>query len=54
MERAEARDPAQAAAEAVKAYIRMNRVALANDGELLALLLPERFGEAGVRDCSAL
>lgn len=50
MERAEARDPAQAAAEAVKAYIRMNRVALANDGELLALLLPERFGEAGVRD----
>lgn len=50
MERAEARDPAQAAAEAVKAYIRMNRTVLANDGELLALLLPERFGDAGVRD----
>ena len=41
-------DPAQAAAEAVKAYIRMNRERLAADGELLALLLPERF--ADVRD----
>jgi uncharacterized protein len=49
-ERAELREPAQAAAEAVKAYIRMNRTRLAADGELLALLLPER-GELGdVRD----
>ena len=41
-------DPAQAASEAVKAYIRMNRARLAADGELLALLLPERF--ENVRD----
>jgi hypothetical protein len=41
-------DPAQAAFEAVKAYIRMNRERLAAEGELLALLLPERF--EGVRD----
>jgi uncharacterized protein YigA (DUF484 family) len=41
-------NPAQAAGEAVKAYIRMNRARLAADGELLALLLPERF--EGVRD----
>jgi uncharacterized protein YigA (DUF484 family) len=41
-------NPAQAASEAVKAYIRMNRARLAADGELLALLLPERF--EGVRD----
>jgi uncharacterized protein len=41
-------NPAQAAFEAVKAYIRMNRARLAADGELLALLLPERF--EGVRD----
>jgi uncharacterized protein YigA (DUF484 family) len=38
------------AAEAVKAYIRMNRASLAEDGELLALLLPERFEAGGVRD----
>src|SRR5579872_5928288 len=39
------------AAEAVKAYIRMNRETLAADGELLAQLLPERFsGGADVRD----
>jgi len=43
-------DPAQAAAEAVKAYIRMNRARLASDGELLALLLPERFKGAEVLD----
>jgi len=42
--------PAEAAAEAVKAYIRMNRARLAVDGELLALLLPERFEGAAVRD----
>ena len=43
-------DPAQAAGEAVKAYIRMNRAGLAADGELLALLLPERFADGGVLD----
>ncbi len=42
--------PAQAAAEAVKAYIRMNRERLAADGELLALLLPERGDIGDVRD----
>lgn len=50
MERAEARDSAIAAAEAVKTYIRMNRAKLAQDGELLALLLPERFEAGQVRD----
>ena len=39
-----------AAAEAVKTYIRMNRARLAEDGELLALLLPERFETGEVRD----
>jgi hypothetical protein len=37
-------DPAQAAHAAVKTYVRMNREKLAADGELLAMLLPERFG----------
>jgi uncharacterized protein YigA (DUF484 family) len=41
---------AQAAQEAVKAYVRMNRARLANDGELLALLLPERFANGEARD----
>ena len=43
-EQAKSVEPAQAAAEAVKAYIRMNRSTLAADGELLALLLarPQR------------
>jgi uncharacterized protein YigA (DUF484 family) len=45
-EAASAREPALAADEAVKAYIRLNRAKLAADGEFLALLLPERF-EAG-------
>jgi uncharacterized protein YigA (DUF484 family) len=49
-DRAESREPAEAAAEAVKAYIRMNRARLAADGELLALLLPERFEAGEVRD----
>ena len=49
-ERARERAPADAAAEAVKAYIRMNRARLAKDGELLALLLPERFADGDVRD----
>jgi uncharacterized protein YigA (DUF484 family) len=50
MNRAEARSPAAAAAEAVKTYIKMNRARLAEDGELLALLLPERFDAGEVRD----
>ena len=41
---------ADAAAEAVKAYIRMNRTKLAADGELLAMLLPDRFAAEEVRD----
>jgi uncharacterized protein YigA (DUF484 family) len=41
---------AEAAQEAVKAYIRMNRAKLASDGELLALLLPERFVNGEARD----
>jgi len=48
--RAEALEPAQAAAQAVKAYIRMHRAQLAVDGELLALLLPERPELGEVRD----
>lgn len=39
-----------AAEEAVKAYIRKNRARLAADGELLAMLLPERFEANGVKD----
>ncbi|MBU6296667.1 MAG: hypothetical protein KJS68_00370, partial [Alphaproteobacteria bacterium] len=49
-ESAKSLQPAEAAAEAVKAYIRMNRARLAADGELLALLLPERFAGEEVRD----
>ncbi|MEI9885444.1 MAG: DUF484 family protein [Rhizomicrobium sp.] len=49
-EQAKAVDPAEAAAEAVKAYIRMNRARLAADGELLSLLLPERDDLGDVRD----
>jgi len=49
-ESAPSREPAIAAADAVKAYVRMNRARLAADGELLALLLPERFGEAPISD----
>src|SRR5258706_9395726 len=49
-ESARERPPAEAAAEAVKAYVRMNREALAADGELLAQLLPERFAKGEVRD----
>src|SRR5258708_23955717 len=49
-ESARERAPAEAAAEAVKAYIRMNRERLAKDGELLAQLLPERFASGDVRD----
>ncbi|HEX3651476.1 MAG TPA: hypothetical protein VHU18_01485 [Rhizomicrobium sp.] len=49
-ERAEARSPAEAAAEAVKTYIRLNRERLASDGELLALLLPDRFAAQRIGD----
>jgi uncharacterized protein YigA (DUF484 family) len=49
-ETARERAPAEAAAEAVKAYVRMNREALAADGELLAQLLPDRFAAGEVRD----
>jgi uncharacterized protein YigA (DUF484 family) len=45
MERAESLAPELAAAEAVKAYLRLNRGRL-NDAEMMALLLPERFGDA--------
>ena len=38
------------AAQAVKAYIRLNRERLAADGELLAQLLPERFPNEDVGD----
>ena len=48
--RAISRAPAQSAAEAVKAYIRSNRARLVADGELLALLVPERFHSGEVRD----
>ena len=51
MKRAKSRLPAQEAADAVKAYLRMHREDVAQDAELLALLLPERFPESGnVRD----
>jgi hypothetical protein len=49
-ERAELRQSALAADEAVKAYIRLNRAKLAQDGEFLALLLPDRFDAGEVRD----
>jgi uncharacterized protein YigA (DUF484 family) len=42
--------PGQAAADAVKAYIKMHRTRLAADGELLALLLPDRDGIGDARD----
>jgi uncharacterized protein YigA (DUF484 family) len=49
-EQAKTAAPGQAAADAVKAYIKMNRAGLAADGELLALLLPERAELGEVRD----
>jgi hypothetical protein len=49
-EQAKSVAPAQAAADAVKAYIRMNRSKLSADGELLALLLPDRQDIGDVRD----
>lgn len=44
-----AENSAPEADEAVRAYIRMNRARLAQDGSFLAMLLPERFG-ADVHD----
>lgn len=49
-ESASSRQSAISAAEAVKAYVRMHRTELAADGELLSLLLPERFDDPGVVD----
>jgi uncharacterized protein len=49
-EQAKTVEPGQAAADAVKTYIRMNRERLAADGELLALLMPERAGIGAARD----
>jgi uncharacterized protein YigA (DUF484 family) len=49
-ESAPSRESTVAAADAVKAYIRMHRTRLVSDGELLALLLPERFREDGIAD----
>ena len=49
-EQATSRPAAQAAADAVKTYIRMNRAALARDGELLTLLLPDRADISDARD----
>jgi uncharacterized protein YigA (DUF484 family) len=49
-EHAEVRNPVQAAAEAVKTYIRLHRDQLATDGEMLALLLPARFTDRSVGD----
>ena len=50
MDRAESLAPEEAAAEAVKAFLRMHRARLADDTELLALLLPARFGGDNVAD----
>jgi uncharacterized protein YigA (DUF484 family) len=51
MDKAENLAPAEAAAEAIKAYLRMHRKKISEDPELLALLLPERFsGEPNLID----
>ncbi len=51
MDRAEYLEPREAAAEAVKAYLRMHRQRIAEDPEMLALLLPERFtGDTNLKD----
>ena len=49
-ERAKSVDTAEAAADAIKAYVRLNRKRLAGDGELLALLVPERVDLGDARD----
>jgi hypothetical protein len=38
------------AEEAVRAYIRLNAKRLAADGDLLAMLLPDRFAQGEVHD----
>ena len=50
IDHAEIRNPVEAAAVAVKTYIRLHRETLASDGELLALLVPERFAGGSVGD----
>ncbi len=51
MDRAEHLAPAKAAAEAVKAFLRIHRARLGDDPELLALLMPARFaGDTNVAD----
>jgi hypothetical protein len=49
-EQAKTAHPGQAAADAIKAYVRINRGKLAADSELLALLLPERADIGDARD----
>ncbi len=50
-DRAEHLPPIEAAAEAVKAYLRMHRDKIVEDSELLSLLLPPRFSRsAGISD----
>jgi uncharacterized protein YigA (DUF484 family) len=51
MDRAAHRAPAEAAAEAVKAFLRIHRSRLGDDPELLALVVPPRFkGDESVSD----
>lgn len=52
--RAESRNPSEAAAEAVKVYLRMNREKIAADPEWLALLLPNRFESSRISDLQRL
>jgi uncharacterized protein len=49
-ERAKSVDTAEAAADAIRAYVRLNRKRLAGDGELLALLVPDRADLHEARD----
>jgi uncharacterized protein len=51
MDRAAHRAPAEAAAEAVKAFLRIHRARLGDDPELLALVVPPRFkDDASISD----
>jgi uncharacterized protein YigA (DUF484 family) len=51
MDRAAHRAPAEAAAEAVKAFLRIHRSRLGDDPELLALVVPARFAnDASISD----
>ncbi|GAA0553298.1 uncharacterized protein YigA (DUF484 family) [Rhizomicrobium palustre] len=49
-ESAPSREPLISAADAVKAYIRLHRDWALSDGELLSLLLPERFQDSDISD----